>query len=106
MTRLQRATLPARILATIKRAAVTTVQDRVQVTIRVRLPVSRELLRRLRKAEFSKGAWEDWGHDMLTLSYVVKTNYTQDLPGFAREVLYSLRQARREGVRMQIVRFK
>lgn len=107
MTRLQRATLYNRTLTAIKRAAVPTMADRVQVDIRVTLPVSRELFRALQCYEFTKGASPEWSNDWtrVTLSYPVKTCYPEHLPGFAREVLRAMKQAKREGKRLVIVRY-
>lgn len=106
MTRLQRALYPSRLLALIRRAAVPTMRDMVQVDIRVTLPISRELARRLRKGDYSKGPWQKLDGWYLTLSYPVKTCYPEHLPGFAREMLYAMRLAKREGKRLIIVRYK
>ena len=107
MTRLQRATLCNRTLSAIKRAAVPTMADMVEVQIRVRLPVSHELFRALQCYEFTKGASPKWSSDWtcVTLSYPIKTCYPEHLPGFAREVLRAMKQAKREGKRLIIVRY-
>ena len=93
-------------MAAIKRAAVPTMRDMVQVDIRVTLPISRELSRRLHKDDYSKGPWKFLDGWTLTLSYPVKTCYPHHLSGFAREMLYAAKQAKREGKRLEVVRHK
>ena len=105
MTRLQRATLYNRTLTAIKRAAVPTMRDMVEVDIRVTLPVSRELSRLLHKDGYSKGPWQRMDGWTATFSYPIKTCYPEHLPGFAREVLRAMKQAKREGKRLVIVRY-
>lgn len=106
MTRLQRTLLYNRTLSAIRRAAVPTMRDMVEVDIRVTMPISREMSRLLHKDGYSKGPWTRMDGWTATFSYPVKTCYPHHLPGFAREVLSAMKQAKREGKRLVIVRYK
>ena len=106
MTRLRRALLPARTLALLRRAAVQGSADLAYVALRVNVPISPDLRRLLESARFTKGAWvwREGGH--LFFTHAVKTCYPADFPGFAREVVAAMRLARREGRRIEVVRYK
>lgn len=106
MTRLQRATLYNRTLSTIKRAAVPTMVDMVEVTLRVKAPISPDLRRLLESARFTYGAWGALDDGYLTFTHPVKTCYPADFPGFAREVVAAMQLAQREGRRIEVVRYK
>ena len=106
MTRLARALLPARTLALLRRNAVPTMVDTVEVSLRVKAPISPDLRRLLESAQFTKGAWawREGGH--LFFTHAVKTCYPADFPGFAREVVAAMRLAQREGRRIEVVRYR
>ena len=106
MTRLARALLPARTLALLRRAAVPTMVDMVEVTLRVKAPISANLRRLLESARFTKGAWTWREGGYLMFTHAVKTCYPADFPGFAREVVAAMRLARREGRRVEVVRYR
>jgi hypothetical protein len=104
MTRLQRATERARFLTAVKRAAVTTMRDRVAVQIRARLPVSPDLHRALELYSHSKGPHINEVDGYQVRTYPIKTNYPEDLPGFAMELLAAVKLAKRHGKRIELVR--
>lgn len=106
MTRLARALLPARTLALLRRAAIPTMVDMVEVTLRVNAPISPDLRRLLESARFTYGAWGSLADGYLTFRHPVKTCYPADFPGFAREVVAAMGLARREGRRVEVVRYK
>jgi len=106
MTRLARALLPARTLVLLRRSAVPTMADRVEVDLRVKAPISPGLRRLLESARFTYGAWGSLADGRLTFRHPVKTCYPADFPGFAREVVMAMRLAQREGRRIEVVRHK
>ena len=106
MTRLARALLPARTVALLRRNAVPTMADMVEVSLRVKAPISPDLRRVLESARFTKGAWVSEGGNLLIFTHAVKTCYPADFPGFAREVIAAMRLARREGRRVEVVRYR
>ena len=104
--RLQRATERNRFLTAVRRAAEPTMRDRVQVTIRLRLPVSAELATALRLTDHSKGPWTSEVDGYQLRTYPIKTCYPEDLPGFARDLFAAVKLAKRMGKRIEIVRYK
>ena len=106
MTRLKRATIRNRFLSTVKRACIASIRDRVQVTIRVRLPVSDELATALRLTDHSKGPWtyEIDGYQYRT--YPIKTCYPEDIPGFARDLFAAVKLAKKLGKRIHVMRWQ
>lgn len=106
MTRLARTLLPARTLALLRRAAVPTMVDTVEVTLRVKAPISPDLRRLLESVRFTKGAWTWREGGYLTFTHPVKTCYPADFPGFAREVVAAMGMAQREGRRIEVVRYR
>ena len=106
MTRLARALLPARTLALLRRNAVPVASDLVCVSLYVNGPISHDLRWLLESARFTKGAWVSEGGDLLIFTHAVKTCYPADFPGFAREVVAAMRLARREGRRIEVVRYR
>ena len=106
MSRLQRATFPARVLSILRRNAVPTMCDVVEVDLRVKAPISPDLRRLLESARYSKGASGTNADGHLTFRHPVKTCYSDDFPGFARSIVVAMRQARCEGRSIEIVRYK
>ena len=106
MTRLARALLPARTLALLRRSAVPVASDLVCVSLYVNGPISADLRWLLESARFTKGAWVwcEGGH--LFFTHAVKTCYPADFAGFAREVVAAMGMARREGRRIEVVRYR
>ncbi len=107
MTRIQRATIRNRFLSVVKRACIASIRDRVQLTIRVRLPVSDELATALLLTDHSKGPWTneiDGGYQYRT--YPIKTCYPEDVPGFARDLFAAVKLAKKLGKRIHVMRWQ
>ena len=106
MTRLQRATIQGRFLATVKRACIPSMRDRVQLTIRVRLPVCDQLATALLLTDHSKGPWtnEEGGYQYRT--YPLKTCYPEDIPGFARDLFAAVKLAKKLGKHIHVMRWQ